>query len=376
VIAMAPLHSVHGTPERDQLIRVFRGLQAGVAVLTRRYKAAQAACCADDAMVPVHPAPALHTLIHPDILAMVAKAGDTIVLRETAQNDVFYGAVLSSAAADEGAHAADDAMAGAASAAASASSSSASSATGAAGKQVVVKFCRRYAVGIHERVAGAGFAPKVYNTAEVGGWTVVVMELVTSPWQRLSKVTGPTRELEISVLQAYRQAFLAGTSVPLVHGDARAPNIFVGPAQKKATAAAATLTATATSDAAVAADAGAGADEPAYGVMFIDFEFAGEAGNVRYPLDVKATSFQPVIDLIRRKDPTFQSLGGQLIQPEYDEALIKAAMAGECAPMARIAFDGLSRVRLHCVHLDLCATRLPAEIRSSAPPAAKRKRIA
>ncbi|TDL30026.1 hypothetical protein BD410DRAFT_780553 [Rickenella mellea] len=125
----------------------------------------------------------------------------------------------------------------------------ASESIGSTERNVIVKFSRSYGVEAHRLCQEHGLAPDLIYTKKLdGGWTVVVMAHITSPFKLLSEC----KSTELMSLQpvakaAVKQLHDAG----FVHGDLRATNIF---------------------------------GDPIGGVVkIIDWDWAGTAGMVKYP---------------------------------------------------------------------------------------------
>ena len=114
-----------------------------------------------------------------------------------------------------------------------------------AGRDVVIKFARRYSRDCHERCHKLGIAPELLACERLpGGWFVAVME-----WLRDYKTLEQckcTRNMEKVVRKAVKKMHDAG----IVHGDLRTPNIMIGPQES---------------------------------VMLIDFDWAGEKQEAKYP---------------------------------------------------------------------------------------------
>lgn len=89
---------------------------------------------------------------------------------------------------------------------------------------LVVKFCRRYNKLVHEAVAKAQHAPKLYACRQLGGWEIVVMQRLTNPWRQLRSTDTALVPL---VVDAYKKDFGDDDSARLVHRDTRMLNVFV-----------------------------------------------------------------------------------------------------------------------------------------------------
>lgn len=243
--------------------------------------------------------PPLHDLFARDVLARIAPR-KCIKLRGTIKKNVFFGTMTAS---DDAAATAVDDDAGAAAGAASESG-------GGGEKAVVVKLCRHYGVAVHEAVHAAGYAPKLHHHKQIGDWIAVVMDLLDrNEWVACDGGERTTA----AVAAAYKQAFVRGEQ-RFVHGDTRPPNVFVS---KRVAAFAPTSLSTSSS-----------AKTESKNVQFIDFELAGQEGEVAYPPYVSRSEFASVIDLVARTAPMRRAdvqLGGLVIKQQYDLALILGA---------------------------------------------------
>ncbi len=109
---------------------------------------------------------------------------------------------------------------------------------------VVVKFARSYGKLVQDTLSKIGLAPKILRFNKLpGGWIAVVMEKIQGEQQNLTKKTVELLKKKV-VEELHKKNF--------VHGDLRRPNLFV------------------TQDR----------------VFFLDFDWAGEEGVVRYPGDL------------------------------------------------------------------------------------------
>jgi hypothetical protein len=123
-------------------------------------------------------------------------------------------------------------------------------------RKVVVKFTCRYANDVHRACAEKGIAPELRYSQRLGyGWSMVVMDYLDSYHSLfvLQKCQRLTEEIRASVHARLKILHDA----KFVHGDMRSPNILLGPDGD---------------------------------VKFIDFDWAGDIGNARYP-----TSMNPNI---------------------------------------------------------------------------------
>lgn len=318
IVATVPLRSAPGSASRKQLVGVLHALGVAIDSLFARYRHAAAAEAATlpATFTPVT-LPPLHSIIPSDVLAYAAPDNCTLQLTGHIERLAFTGKLT---------------RAGITTAAASSSGTSSSAAAPSTAAKpsaadfkrtididpdttlpVVVKFCRHYGTAVHLAVEKRGHAPYLLSCVRLGGWWMVVMEHLRQEdrWLHMDSAACP------AVLAAYTTAFApveGGT--PLVHGDVRMVNIFVRAAGSGPASSAASVSAT-TSSSAADGDTGAAAS---LDVKFIDFEFAGEEGAVRYPLQVTEDLFQPVSQML----PVGTQLGGTPILQAYDIALISA----------------------------------------------------
>ncbi|KAG2423370.1 hypothetical protein HYH02_015342 [Chlamydomonas schloesseri] len=139
----------------------------------------------------------------------------------------------------------------------SSSGSSGGAGSGGDGSEnaVVVKLCRKYGVPAHQAWAGLGLAPQINFVEQLpGGWILIEMEWLPEPeWRQLSDLQQGA-ELE-EALAAVREALeCAHTETGMVHGDVRPPNCMVRRSSSNG-----------------------------WEVRFVDFEWAGDAGQATYP---------------------------------------------------------------------------------------------
>jgi hypothetical protein len=114
---------------------------------------------------------------------------------------------------------------------------------------VCIKFTRIYSLEAHKACASMGFAPVVRGFEEVlGGWYMIVMDYIGEEFHHMKK---PSVALYESISNRITQLHQKG----YVHGDLRSRNIMV---RKDGTE----------------------------GMMLFDFEWSGEIGQVRYPMNV------------------------------------------------------------------------------------------
>lgn len=125
----------------------------------------------------------------------------------------------------------------------------------AAGELRLFKYAISYGANVHRAWAAAGLAPAIYSCLQLpGGWLEIQMEFLSEDqhWLRLDKA-GHLRQPALDALR-YAHQLPVGPDQRGVHGDARDNNVFVR-------------------------ELPSGNPE----VKFIDFDWAGVAGEARYP---------------------------------------------------------------------------------------------
>ncbi|TBU21699.1 hypothetical protein BD311DRAFT_192508 [Dichomitus squalens] len=121
-------------------------------------------------------------------------------------------------------------------------------------KAVLVKFCTRYGADAHRYLAGKNLAPVLHHCIElVGKVTMVVMDVVEDAASAYYKYID--RDLPKSLVDEVEKAAKALHDEGYVHGDIRRPNIMVR-------------------------------EGDMLSVMLIDFDWAGKAGQTRYPVSL------------------------------------------------------------------------------------------
>ncbi len=180
--------------------------------------------------------------------------------------------------------------------------------------EVVVKFVRgAYGADAHRHAADAGHAPALLHVWPwPGGWRVIVMDALTPMvWARLDQ--GSDEEVR-AALAAYDVALAAGG---FVHGDLRPSNILVWrldePESAEVAAAAGPPAKRPRPSSPAAAAAAAGRGGRGVGVMFVDFDWAGKAGEARYPM---------LHPMLARVYDTAGAHSGAVITADADRAMI------------------------------------------------------
>ncbi|KIK77136.1 hypothetical protein PAXRUDRAFT_835096 [Paxillus rubicundulus Ve08.2h10] len=151
---------------------------------------------------------------------------------------------------------------------------------GSAEAAICIKFVQRYSRDAHLHCASSGFAPRLRGFEKLpGGWHMVVMDRLVG--FKLLADLSYTECLPKSVLQGVRSQLKTLHERNLVHGDIRDTNILVKRDDKTK-------------------------------VMIIDFDWAGELGQVRYPPYVNYS------DIWRPDD----ARDGNLIHAGHDDAML------------------------------------------------------
>jgi hypothetical protein len=119
------------------------------------------------------------------------------------------------------------------------------------GKHICVKFVKDYSEKAHSSCASMGFAPALIGFDRIpGGWYMVVMDAIDDDYRELHELPN-----EPSVLDGITEKIISLHQAGFVHGDIRDTNIMVR-------------------------------KDGETGFMLVDFDWAGEIGMVRYPMNV------------------------------------------------------------------------------------------
>ncbi|KAF9231109.1 hypothetical protein BU15DRAFT_56568 [Melanogaster broomeanus] len=141
---------------------------------------------------------------------------------------------------------------------------------------VCIKFVRRYSPEVHSRCASMQCAPALRGFEAIpGGWHMVVMDALPSDYLSLDNLQPSTdclSRIKVQLVQLHQEGY--------VHGDIRSTNIMVSK------------------------------DESRF--MFVDFDWAGRIGEIRYPMNVNRTD-------IERPEG---AVDGALIQAGHDIAML------------------------------------------------------
>jgi hypothetical protein len=122
------------------------------------------------------------------------------------------------------------------------------------GKRICVKFTQQYSATAHTFCASRGFAPTLHGFESLpGSWYMAVMDAIDDEYEELCE---PLRTPE--VLRGIREKITQLHQAHHVHGDIRDANIMVRKDGKP-------------------------------GFMLVDFDWAGEIGKVRYPMNVNTS---------------------------------------------------------------------------------------
>jgi hypothetical protein len=152
-------------------------------------------------------------------------------------------------------------------------------------EKVCVKFARQYSMEAHSICSSMGFAPALKGFERVaGGWYMIVMDAITDEFGHVDKPSASLyKPIQEKVVALHQQGY--------VHGDLRDTNLMV---RKN------------------------GAPE----MMLFDFDWAGEIGKVRYPINVNRGPH------LKRPDGAYD---GELITAEHDmemlDIMFKAALS-------------------------------------------------
>ena len=138
-----------------------------------------------------------------------------------------------------------------------------------------------YGEDAHRAAAAAGVAPALHGVARLpGGWVVVVMELLppTGGWRQYSAHDASQREAALAACQ--RGVHAAG----FVDGDLRAANVLVRRQRRGLPLPPHSEAAQPPPPAEAAAAASPASSSPPWDVRLLDWDWAGRAGEARYPL--------------------------------------------------------------------------------------------
>ena len=123
-------------------------------------------------------------------------------------------------------------------------------------KQICIKFVRKYGKDVHIWCADKGFAPRlIAYCALAGGWYMVIMDLLNESWISMANTQVRPEGLREKIHAAITELHQAD----MVHGDIRSTNIMVR-------------------------------GDGRTSFMLIDYDWAGKAGEVRYPRHVNKAS--------------------------------------------------------------------------------------
>jgi len=254
-LASAPLRGTRGGPGAEALARLLHACVVGATALT----ATHTALVRDDARPFVAvPVPSLASILRPLQLADGRRVKCRRDLSVGTPKPVFEATVLSfSVAAASGGGGSQTAATGVA--AGRKRGKAAAVAAVDRGALLVIKLAReRYGAEAHQVAAAAGHAPDLHCVTPLSARLLAVaMDLLVvreGAWQ-LYYAAAASTATKAAVTAAYMRAF-THKGVEYVHGDLRYGNVFI-----RTDAATGRVT----------------------GVMFIDFDWAGRAGEARYP---------------------------------------------------------------------------------------------
>ncbi|KAG1738714.1 hypothetical protein EDB19DRAFT_2039530 [Suillus lakei] len=151
-------------------------------------------------------------------------------------------------------------------------------------RSLCIKFARHYSKEVHQSCASSGFAPALHGFEILpGGWYMIVMEMITEDYCCLGDLSAPYPHhaaLAEGLESLHQQGY--------VHGDIRDTNVMV-----KRTC------------------------DP--GFKLINFDWSGEIGEIRYPMNVYRG------DRLWRPDG---AKDGELIMAEHDIDMLHAMFPG------------------------------------------------
>lgn len=140
-------------------------------------------------------------------------------------------------------------------------------------RPVMIKFVQRYGLDVHRAWAAAQLAPPVlHHRILPGGWQLIIMEgLDLQLWQPLSQLetvqhmsAGAARTAALAALSTAHTLEVWGSGQPRsVHGDVRGANVLVNTCTMPPQ------------------------------VLFVDFDWAGQEGVDRYPLNMSLSVVWP-----------------------------------------------------------------------------------
>lgn len=145
------------------------------------------------------------------------------------------------------------------------------------GEELCVKFVREYSKEAHLECFSMGFAPALKGFEPIpGGWYMVTMDVVSADYERFDTTFSTARPTELH--DAIKDKLVALHQAGFVHGDVRDTNVMV----KKGAS---------------------------VGFMLLDFDWAGEIGSVRYPMNVTTGPH------LKRPDGAYD---GEIIRADHD----------------------------------------------------------
>ena len=152
-------------------------------------------------------------------------------------------------------------------------------------EELCIKFVRRYSKEAHRICASGLCAPRLRGFESLpGGWYMVVMDAVDKEYIDLSKLDKSARTPDL--LEKIRAKLSHLHQEGYVHGDVRDTNVMVRPDGK--------------------------------GFMLVDFDWSGEIGEVRYPINI-VKGLQ-----LWRPD---EAEDGQLITADHDQEMLEYMFA-------------------------------------------------
>ncbi|KAJ6513424.1 hypothetical protein C8R45DRAFT_1154720 [Mycena sanguinolenta] len=148
------------------------------------------------------------------------------------------------------------------------------------GQIVYIKYTTRYSRDAHEAASALGLAPRLLAFETIYGWNMVVMQDLSEEYQTLSELKSARAPNVAKIKQDVRQALSRLHDSGYVHGDVRDVNLLVHKTTSQ--------------------------------IKFVDWDWAGKAGSVRYPHTINPEVLRPS-----------RAVGGAEILKEDDVAMVE-----------------------------------------------------
>ncbi|PVF91820.1 hypothetical protein CPB86DRAFT_718713 [Serendipita vermifera] len=163
------------------------------------------------------------------------------------------------------------------------------------GNSLFIKFTHQYSAAAHKHCAEHGVAPALHAVEDLPGrWFMVVMDYLDDEvYDDLRISPSSDKDIRLQLYAKVKQVMETLHSGGFVHGDFRKVNLKVRKNWKESTS------------------------EQDVGVMLVDFDWAGKAGEARYPANVNHRFYRPkgVED-------------GALIEQDHDVAMVDHMFKG------------------------------------------------